>query len=133
MSGDVRGIDLGIPASFPARPRPGGGSPPGASGGTYTEAQDNLARATFSFTGTAVSWISARYTTTGIAHVYVDGTLVATVDTYGPSLQMQVVMFTATGLPRGPHTIAIEATGTANPAACQSCWWVVVDAFDVTP
>jgi hypothetical protein len=107
--------------------------PPGASGGTYIEAQENFARATFSFTGTAVSWISARASTTGIARVYVDGTLVATVDTYAPSLQMQVVMFTATGLPRGPHTIAIEATMTANPASGPTppCW-VVVDAFDVT-
>ena len=101
-----------------------------ASGETYMEADLAGERATLSFTGTAVSWISARFPTAGIAHVYVDGTLVATVDTYAPSVQAQVVMYTATGLTRGPHTMTIEATGTQNPSSSNA--WVVVDAFDVT-
>src|SRR5439155_1265050 len=85
-----------------------------ASGGTYTEANLAAERATLSFTGTAVSWISGSYTTTGIANVYLDGTLVATVDTYAPSVQAQVVMYTATVLPRGVHTLTIEATGNGR-------------------
>ena len=105
-------------------------TPPGTSGGTYAEANLAGARATFSFTGTQVTWISARANTTGIARVYVDGTLVGTVDTYAPSVQAQVEMFTATGLTRGPHTMTIEATGTQNPSSGNA--WVVVDAFDVT-
>ena len=77
-----------------------------------------------------MTWISARADTTGIANVYLDGTLVATVDTYSATLQTQVKMYTSPVLPRGAHTLIIEATGTQNPSSSNA--WVVVDAFDVT-
>lgn len=84
-----------------------------------------------SFTGTAVRWISARAPVTGIARVYVDGTLMGEVDTYATSEEGQVVVFTGAGLPRGAHTLTIEVTGTKNPASTFN--WIIVDAFDVTP
>jgi hypothetical protein len=100
------------------------------SGGSYAEANLAGARATLTFTGTAVSWISARADTLGIARVYVDGILVGTVDTYSPTPEAQANLFTASGLARGTHTMTIEATGTQNPSSGNA--WVVVDAFDVT-
>jgi hypothetical protein len=60
----------------------------------------------------------------------VDGTFVGDVDTYGASLEPAVV-FTATGFPRGAHTLTIEVTGTRNPASSDT--WVILDAFDVMP
>jgi hypothetical protein len=105
-------------------------SPPGASGGTYKESNEAGARATLSFTGTQVTWISGSATVTGIANVYLDGSLVATIDTYSPTLQTQVKMYTSPVLSPGTHTLTIEATGTKNPSSGNA--WVVVDAFDVT-
>ena len=43
------------------------------------------ARATFSFTGTSVSWIGLRGPQYGIARVFLDGAFQATVDLYSPS------------------------------------------------
>jgi hypothetical protein len=62
--------------------------------------------------------------------VYLDATLVATVDTYAPAWQLQVVMCAASGLAPGSHTITIRVTGTWNPSGRSA--WIVVDAFDVT-
>jgi hypothetical protein len=88
------------------------------------------ARATLSFTGTAVTWIGARGTQSGIARVYLDGALAAVVDGFSSSEQIQAALFTASGLADGPHTLAIEATGQQNLFAQNAL--VVVDAFEVT-
>ena len=61
--------------------------------------------------------------------MYLDGALKATVDTYAPTEQPQTVMYTASGLPAGSHTVTIKVTGTWN--ASSSSAWVVLDAFDV--
>lgn len=89
------------------------------------------AQATFTFTGTAVSWIGFRAARTGIARVYVDGIFVAEVDTYALTEGFQDTVFTVAGLADGTHTLTIEATGQMNPAATNN--YVVVDAFDVRP
>ncbi len=52
------------------------------SGGTAALGFGVGQRATLSFSGTAVSWIGWRSSQTGIANVYLDGILVATVDAY---------------------------------------------------
>jgi hypothetical protein len=101
------------------------------SGGTAAFSPVALARATLSFSGTGVQWIGFRGTGTGIANVYLDDVLVATVNTYGSPEVVQAVLFAATGLaPNVPHTLAIEVTGTKDEAS--SGVIVVVDAFDVT-
>jgi glucose/arabinose dehydrogenase len=89
-----------------------------------------LARVTLSFTGTGVSWIGFRGPQAGIARVFLDGSLAATVDAVAPTEEVGAVMFTASGLSNGPHTIAIEVTGEQNPDAIGN--FIVVDAFDVT-
>ena len=87
-------------------------------------------QATFAFSGTSVSWIGARGPQTGIADVFLDGALVAEVDTYSPAEQIQAALFTKTGLADANHTLTIEATGRMNAASTSPL--VVVDAFEVT-
>src|SRR5712692_6646903 len=101
--------------------------------GTIAESNVPGARATFTFTGTSVSWIGCRKFTTGIANVYLDGIFVTEIDTFEPAPieAYQHIIFTASGLAVGTHTLTIEATGRQNPAASNN--WVVVDAFDVRP
>jgi hypothetical protein len=92
---------------------------------------DPGARATVTFTGTAVNWIAYRDQWSGMARVYVDGVLKSTVDTYAPNDRAQQVMYSITGLSRGTHTLAIEVVGQHSKKSGGN--WVWVDAFDVTP
>ena len=100
------------------------------SGGTAAVATEELARATFTFTGTGVSWIGLRGPQAGRARVYLDGTRVATVDAYSPGEQLQAVLYSASDLTSGSHTIAVEVTGRKHLLASDN--FIVVDAFDVT-
>jgi len=88
------------------------------------------AQATVAFSGTSISWIGFRGPVAGIARVFVDGVVVAEVDTFSTTDEAQVVLFTATGLVDASHTLTIEVTGLKNPASTGT--FVVVDAFDVT-
>ena len=103
------------------------------TGGDYrhTESFSRVAgdSVTVPFTGTAVRWISSRDPSHGIADVYLDDAKVATVDGYAAGKVNQQVFYQAAGLPAGPHTLRIVATGTAAPAATGP--FVVVDAIDV--
>ena len=100
------------------------------SGGTAALGFVAGQRATFSFNGTGISWISFRGPQAGIATVHLDGALVATVDSYTPELSMETVNFSVSSLALGTHTLVIEVTRTKNDAS--SDYYVVVDAFDVT-
>jgi beta-galactosidase GanA len=85
---------------------------------------------TLDFTGTAVQWIGPKNTNGGIADVYLDGSLAATVDTYSPAGKLfQQVLFSKTGLSAGSHTLQIVVTGTQNPDS--SADTVVIDAINV--
>ena len=89
------------------------------------------ARATITFTGTSVTWLSFRAPWAGIARVFVDGTFVTELDLYQPTEQTQAPVFTASNLSAGSHTLTVESTGLKN--ASSSDYPVVVDAFDVSP
>ena len=89
-------------------------------------------QATFTFTGTSVSWIGYRGPQTGIARVILDGNVVADgFDTYAPTEMPQTTLFTLPGLAAGSHTLTIQVTGSKNSASAGTA--IVVDAFDVTP
>jgi hypothetical protein len=103
---------------------------PDVSGGTVVKADLAGETATLSFNGTGVSWIGFKGPVTGFARVYIDGSLVATINTYAATEQPQAVIFTSGSLAAGPHTLKIEVTGTYDPASC--CAWIAVDAFDVS-
>ena len=85
---------------------------------------------TYNFTGTAVQWIGPKNTNGGIAQVYLDGTQVATVDTYASAGKaFQQVLFAKSGLDAGGHTLKVVVTGQKNAASTAAT--VVVDAVDV--
>jgi hypothetical protein len=88
------------------------------------------AQATFKFKGTAVDWIGARGTQSGIARVSLDGAFVTEVDLYSTTEQIQAPVFSVAGLADTDHVLGIEVTGRQNPAAQSAL--VVVDALDVT-
>ena len=88
------------------------------------------AQVTFNFTGTAIDWIGARGTQSGIARISLDGAFVTEVDLYSPTEQIQAAVFTATGLADTSHTLTIEGTGRQNPASQNAL--IAVDGFDVT-
>src|SRR5580765_6127319 len=99
------------------------------SGGGATASDQAGAQATFTFTGTSVSWIGGRWIEEGIARVFLDGAFVAEVDTYSKTKEVQVPLFTAVGLANTSHTLTIEVTGQKNAAS--NFAFVLVDAFDV--
>jgi hypothetical protein len=101
------------------------------SGGSCALSMDTNARATVTFTGTGAKWIGYRDQWSGIARVYVDGVLKATIDTFASPSQGQAVLYTATGLAVGVHSLAIEVAGSHG--ATSGGIWVWVDAFDITP
>ena len=84
--------------------------------------------ATFTFTGTSVNLIGLRGPATGIARIYLDGALEQEIDTYSP-VEASGVIFAATSLAIGSHTIRIEATGTHSAKSTGSS--IYVDALDV--
>jgi hypothetical protein len=79
------------------------------------------------FTGTTVQWIGMKAYNRGNADVYIDGVLQATVDEYAPGTVAQQILYTATGLSPGSHTIKIVVKGTKN--ASSSGYYVDLDAF----
>ena len=84
---------------------------------------------TLPFRGTGISWVGYQGPDGGIAQVRVDGGPIVEIDTYSPTQKFQQVVFTATGLTDGNHTLTITTTGNKNPAS--SAARIVVDAFDV--
>jgi hypothetical protein len=103
------------------------------SGGSAGSSNVTEATATLTFTGTAVSWIGLKCNVCGIASVSIDGGAAISVNTAGPAevgspgLTSEIV-FTATDLPVGSHTLTITVTGTTTSGGAH----IVVDAFDVT-
>jgi hypothetical protein len=99
------------------------------SNGGATASDQAGAQATFTFTGTSVSWIGGRWIEEGIARVFLDGSFVTEVDTYSKTKEVQVPLFTALDLANTSHTLTIEVTGRKNVAS--NLAFVLVDAFDV--
>jgi len=104
------------------------------SGGNVVASNQTDATATFSFLGTAVSWLGARCNVCGIATVSIDGGAPVTVNTFGLGAPGSLVwdsVYYASGLAPGVmHTLRISVTGAADPASGGS--YVAVDGFDVT-
>jgi hypothetical protein len=105
------------------------GQAPNNGGGTAARSNTAGARAEFTFNGTEVRFISMRWPSGGIADISLDGALVESVDLYSPVELTRAVVFTATGLAAGPHTLRVDVTGLKNGASGGA--FVFVDAFDV--
>jgi len=102
----------------------------GWSAGTAVQASVPPAKATYTFTGTSVTWIGQRSNISGIARVKVDddptGVLV---DLFAHNNETNNPVYSVYGLAPGSHTLTIEPTGTKNDQSNGSA--VVVDAFVV--
>jgi len=101
---------------------------PGPLGGSYTQHHLRRASASYVFKGPQVTWISVAGPDQGIANVYVDNTLVKTVDHYAATRTYNV-RETFGGFAAGDHVLRIEPTGTKNPAATDS--FVAIDGMQV--
>jgi len=104
------------------------------SGGAAASSDVSGATVTFSFTGTAVSWIGLRCSVCGIATVSIDGGAANSVDSAGPAAPgspglTSEVVFTASGLAAGTHSLLITVTGTTTSGGAH----IIVDAYDVMP
>jgi hypothetical protein len=98
------------------------------SEGSISESSIAGATATFTFSGTSVSWIGCRKLSTGSADIFLDGVFVQQVETYlaPPVEAYQTTIFRADGLSAGTHTLKIVHTSTTGS-------YTVIDAFDVRP
>lgn len=102
----------------------------------FSETYSNTANsyAELAFVGTGVTWIGNTYTNRGLADVYIDGVLQATVDCYAATWTSQVALYGTTGLSDSTHVIRVVVTGQKNPSATDCI--IVIDAFtgpDIVP
>jgi hypothetical protein len=91
---------------------------PNASGGAMVRAFQAGEMATFNTTSARhLAWVARKGPNAGIAEVYVDGVLEATVDLYSASIRNQRVVFSKKVSAGDPHEMVIKVTGTKNPAS----------------
>jgi chitodextrinase len=84
-----------------------------AYGGALKYATRSTATATLTFTGRSVAWIAKRSTTRGVADVYVDGVLAATIDLYSASSQPRMIVFTRSWGSSAAHTLQVRVKATS--------------------
>jgi hypothetical protein len=106
----------------------GVGNNSAASGGAFLASGTAGATVTLTFTGTGVRVIGTGDNCSGQATVTLDGASTS-VDFYRTQTAWQQVVYQRSGLPRGSHTIRVQASGTARSGSCGP--WIYVDAFDV--
>ncbi|HEX6475300.1 MAG TPA: glycoside hydrolase family 3 N-terminal domain-containing protein [Candidatus Limnocylindria bacterium] len=85
-----------------------------AAGGALAFTRVAGARATFTFTGHAVSWVAVRGPKRGAADVYVDGHLARRVDLHAATSQARAIVFAKQWPGNATHTIEIVNRGTAD-------------------
>ncbi len=100
------------------------------SGGSVNLVVDAGAHVDLTFNGTGIAWIGYRDEWSGLAQVFLDGALQATVDTYLTPSQAQTPTYSLAGLAVGTHVLSIVATGTHSAASAGS--WIWVDAFQIS-
>jgi hypothetical protein len=98
-----------------------------ASGGTYRISGTKSAKAAFTFSGSAVTWITRKGPDQGIASVTIDGILKGAVNLYSGSALASSVSYS--GLASGTHKLVITVTG--RKGATSTGTNVVIDAFAV--
>jgi alpha-amylase len=98
------------------------------SGGSSVSTNALNAKASITFTGSAITWIGIKDAYNGLATVTVDGTQY-TVDTYAYTTLYQQPLFSVSGLGGGKHTLSIQVLHQRDGDTSGS--WVYVDAFDI--
>ena len=100
-----------------------------ALGGSFVREHLASAKATWGFTGTAVTWWTVTGPTQGRAYVYVDGARVKAVDNYAASQHFRVAR-KVTGLANKAHRIQIVVRGLKGAKAGKGTF-VSIDGFTV--
>ncbi|GGR29555.1 N-acetylmuramoyl-L-alanine amidase [Streptomyces griseomycini] len=85
-------------------------------GKSYTSSSRN-ASLSWTFTGRSVAWTVSRATTSGQAHIYVDGKKAATVDLKSSTTKYRDAIWTKTWSGSAKHTIKIVVAGTSGRPA----------------
>jgi hypothetical protein len=98
------------------------------SGGVAALTNTAGARVTLSFTGTGITWIGVMDGYSGLATVYVDGTM-KVVDSYADPARYQHGVYAIHGLADRTHTLTIEVTHERMGRTEGS--WVWIDAFEI--
>jgi hypothetical protein len=96
------------------------------SGGTAALTNTRGARANVTFNGTGIIWMGVKDSWSGMANVYLDGTMVV-VDTYGGNNAYQQMIHVVRGLAPGPHTLSIEVLHERDGNTSGS--WIWIDSF----
>jgi cell wall-associated NlpC family hydrolase len=97
-----------------------------ASGSSYGRAPTSDSSATIYFNGTRLDWIAMKGTTTGIAQVYLDGALKATVDLRATTAVYGVNVWSTGTITAGTHVVKIVRSGS-SPASS----YLTLDAVDI--
>ena len=84
---------------------------PKALGGAARHATASTKRATFHFTGYDVGWIATRTTSSGKARVFIDGTLIGTVDLDRASTAYRKLVFARHFATLAAHDLVIQPVG----------------------
>ncbi len=99
----------------------------GSSGGYVRQTSVAGRKATLTFSGNSVAFVTTLGPNRGIAAVRLDGTFVENVDLYASVLSCAAVVRAYTGLGAGTHTLEIRVTGTRNASSTANR--IDVDAF----
>jgi hypothetical protein len=99
-----------------------------AGGGAYALSNVAGASASLSFTGTGATLLTVRGPGMGRAEIWVDGSLVRTVDLYAASTDFGVHR-TVSGFADGPHVVTVIVFGTHGAASTGSA--IAVDGWIV--
>lgn len=83
-------------------------------GGKAKYSKTRNATATLTFTGNQVAWVSRKSATSGKARVYINGTLIATVNLYSSTTQIKQVVFSRTFTSVRTRKLKIVVLGTAG-------------------
>jgi GH25 family lysozyme M1 (1,4-beta-N-acetylmuramidase) len=85
-----------------------------ASGGSLKYASANGSSASYTFSGSAISWVTYRGPNRGKAAVYVDGAYKGTIDLYATKYLARQVVYAYNWTANGTHTIKVVCLGTAG-------------------
>jgi beta-N-acetylhexosaminidase len=98
-------------------------SDPQSSGDQFASSMAAGAKATFTFTGSSVSWVAVRGPSRGVAAVFVDGAFAGRINLHAPTRHARQVVFARTWADAGTHRITIVNRATVG----HPC--IAVDAF----
>jgi hypothetical protein len=101
------------------------GSSSSFSGGSVRYSKSAGAKASYTFTGRGISFVTERGSARGSAKIYIDGVLVTTISNYASSTTYRYVAYQKSWSSSGQHKISVVVSGTSGHPR------VDVDAFIV--